>query len=478
MPAVSGSAPGTEPRGPATGPRAGGLGEDVTQRIFRRIAAACALAAWTLSPGATRANDDVGASDGASAAEDTAGPDAGGDAGGSAGPRRISAGGGAVGGSASTSPAGPSGPVEDDGATSLLLGAELGLGLSVASPQSTRYPAGGLIGASLHYVPVELLAAGVRLIGGAFPASEQAPDVATGGLVGGDLSARFHPFGGASTGGGLFVSAAIGVGLTGDNVRAIFGGNVGYGIALGPLVLAPTLAYLQVYQGDGQTYDDDDARILALSVGMTLPLDGAGGASADTADGGDGDDEDSGSDSDHDGVDDDLDQCPLNAEDRDGHEDLDGCPDPDNDNDGIGDRDDRCPDEAESENGVEDDDGCPDQGLFEVENGRIVLEGPLLFGRRSRRLRRGAQNVLVEVANFLDRNPQYEAVSIEGHTEGGGARNRRLSAQRAAVIRRELTGLGVASSRLSSTGLGNRQPAADGDNDRIEIVLGGPAGGE
>jgi OmpA-OmpF porin, OOP family len=48
-------------------------------------------------------------------------------------------------------------------------------------------------------------------------------------------------------------------------------------------------------------------------------------------------------DKDHDGVPDDVDQCPDIPEDIDGFEDQDGCPDLDNDDDGILDKDDACP---------------------------------------------------------------------------------------------------------------------------------------
>jgi OmpA-OmpF porin, OOP family len=48
-------------------------------------------------------------------------------------------------------------------------------------------------------------------------------------------------------------------------------------------------------------------------------------------------------DADHDGIADDVDQCPELAEDRDGFEDQDGCPDLDNDGDGVSDADDACP---------------------------------------------------------------------------------------------------------------------------------------
>jgi OOP family OmpA-OmpF porin len=65
-------------------------------------------------------------------------------------------------------------------------------------------------------------------------------------------------------------------------------------------------------------------------------------------------------DADHDGVKDDVDQCPELAEDKDGFEDADGCPDWDNDDDGVGDADDKCPTEKEDANGFQDADGCPD----------------------------------------------------------------------------------------------------------------------
>ncbi len=65
-------------------------------------------------------------------------------------------------------------------------------------------------------------------------------------------------------------------------------------------------------------------------------------------------------DDDHDGIKNDVDRCPKDAEDVDGFEDADGCPDDDNDKDGIPDAKDKCPNEPEDKDGFEDDDGCPD----------------------------------------------------------------------------------------------------------------------
>lgn len=65
-------------------------------------------------------------------------------------------------------------------------------------------------------------------------------------------------------------------------------------------------------------------------------------------------------DNDTDGLRDGVDKCPNEPEDKDGFEDEDGCPDPDKDGDNIADSIDQCPSEPETPNGQADDDGCPD----------------------------------------------------------------------------------------------------------------------
>src|SRR5690349_19354350 len=65
-------------------------------------------------------------------------------------------------------------------------------------------------------------------------------------------------------------------------------------------------------------------------------------------------------DSDGDGINDDTDKCPSEAEDVDQFEDDDGCPDTDNDKDGVPDSSDKCPMDAEDVDQFQDDDGCPE----------------------------------------------------------------------------------------------------------------------
>ncbi len=65
-------------------------------------------------------------------------------------------------------------------------------------------------------------------------------------------------------------------------------------------------------------------------------------------------------DRDGDGVSDQVDRCPDQAEDLDGALDADGCPDPDNDGDRVLDAADACPGTPEDRDGFLDADGCPE----------------------------------------------------------------------------------------------------------------------
>jgi outer membrane protein OmpA-like peptidoglycan-associated protein len=77
------------------------------------------------------------------------------------------------------------------------------------------------------------------------------------------------------------------------------------------------------------------------------------------------------SDRDDDGIEDSIDGCPNEGEDRDNLHDDDGCPDVDNDDDGLRDIDDQCPNEPEDKDSNRDDDGCPEadndnDGVFDA----------------------------------------------------------------------------------------------------------------
>jgi OOP family OmpA-OmpF porin len=86
-------------------------------------------------------------------------------------------------------------------------------------------------------------------------------------------------------------------------------------------------------------------------------------------------------DADEDGIEDEKDQCPELAEDKDGFEDQDGCPDFDNDDDGVPDESDRCPKEKEDVDDYLDEDGCIDpdndgDGILDTADACPTVPGP------------------------------------------------------------------------------------------------------
>lgn len=189
-------------------------------------------------------------------------------------------------------------------------------------------------------------------------------------------------------------------------------------------------------------------------------------------------------DRDSDGVDDERDECPDVAEDRDADYDSDGCPeeDADDDHDGVPNADDECPDEKETINGVEDDDGCPDKGDPQVsyEQGEIVMRDTVRFRTGSAELEPESEKTLDQVALVMKANPEIEQLRIEGHTDETGTRelNLRLSQERADTVRKYLIRRGVSPGRLTAEGFGPDKPLAEGDDDasraknrRVEFVV-------
>jgi outer membrane protein OmpA-like peptidoglycan-associated protein len=90
-------------------------------------------------------------------------------------------------------------------------------------------------------------------------------------------------------------------------------------------------------------------------------------------------------DTDKDGIADDADTCPEQAEDFDEFEDEDGCPDTDNDKDSIADGADACPNDAEDMDDFNDEDGCPEpdndeDGVLDADDVCPVDSGSEEFG--------------------------------------------------------------------------------------------------
>jgi outer membrane protein OmpA-like peptidoglycan-associated protein len=169
------------------------------------------------------------------------------------------------------------------------------------------------------------------------------------------LGARVEPWRTGSALGALVIDANAGVGRTGGLNRFVFDAGISWEVRPERwLGLGPTVRYQHIVQPDTEDVGDD-GRYLLAGIGVTLRIPGkrdqappppAPEPPADT---------------DEDGIIDERDACPREAEDKDGFKDDDGCPEADNDGDGIVDARDKCPDRAEVRNGFQDDDGCPDQ---------------------------------------------------------------------------------------------------------------------
>jgi OmpA-OmpF porin, OOP family len=161
-------------------------------------------------------------------------------------------------------------------------------------------------------------------------------------------------------------------------------------------------------------------------------------------------------DGDHDGVPDEEDRCPNEAEDHDRVQDRDGCPEEDGDSDGIPDEEDRCPSQKETINGFEDEDGCPDEGPAKVivEKGRIQILETVKFKTGSAELEPESYSILNQVALTMKANRQIKRV-------------------RDYLVKR-----GVKSDRLTAQGFGPDRPLAKGTsadslakNRRVEFLV-------
>lgn len=109
----------------------------------------------------------------------------------------------------------------------------------------------------------------------------------------------------------------------------------------------------------------------------------------------------------------------------------------------------------------------------------ITLSGSVLFATGKSDLLPIAQDKLNEVAKALN-DQGYKKIIVEGHTDsrGSATQNTDLSQARAETVRSYLVSRGIASDKISATGLGSSRPVADNstadgraNNRRVEIVV-------
>ncbi|MDO3720746.1 OmpA family protein [Marinobacter sp. chi1] len=118
-----------------------------------------------------------------------------------------------------------------------------------------------------------------------------------------------------------------------------------------------------------------------------------------------------------------------------------------------------------------------------TDRGVVLTLGDVLFATGSAKLQGGASSNLNRLVDFLNQYPDRNA-QIEGHTDNVGSAdyNQRLSQDRADAVRHYLTQQGIASQRLSTSGLGMDRPVANNDtptgrqqNRRVEIIIENPS---
>lgn len=117
-----------------------------------------------------------------------------------------------------------------------------------------------------------------------------------------------------------------------------------------------------------------------------------------------------------------------------------------------------------------------------TDRGVVLTLGDVLFATGSAELQRGASSNLDRLVSFLNQYPDRRA-HIEGHTDNVGSveYNQSLSLRRADSVRSYLTQSGIASQRLTTSGVGMDRPIASNanaagrqQNRRVEIIIENP----
>lgn len=183
-------------------------------------------------------------------------------------------------------------------------------------------------------------------------------------------------------------------------------------------------------------------------------------------------------DRDGDGVPDAQDACPDEVGVHSTNPKFDGCP-PDEDHDGIPNEEDACPTEPGKPDPDPKKNGCP---KAYIQGGEIKITDQVKFRTASAAIVPGkdSEEVLQAVLKVIKDHPEIKKIRIEGHTDnvGGAEYNKKLSAERAASVRKWLVRHGIAGDRLESQGFGFERPlvpndTADGrrQNRRVEFHI-------
>ena len=138
----------------------------------------------------------------------------------------------------------------------------------------------------------------------------------------------------------------------------------------------------------------------------------------------------------------------------------------DSDGDGIPDDADKCPADAETYNGYQDDDGCPD--LAPPRPGAEVaqLAERIGFAHDSAELKPASLALLDAIAIVIKNQPQaFPTVALDGHGADNEHAAMKLSLARASTVRLALIARGVDASRLLARASGTTAPVCTERNE-------------
>ena len=149
---------------------------------------------------------------------------------------------------------------------------------------------------------------------------------------------------------------------------------------------------------------------------------------------------------------------------------------PDRDHDGVPDDVDNCPDEA----GPADNHGCPaaQKQLVVINGAKIDILEKVFFATNKSVIDPRSFDLLNQVARVLNGHPDLVKIEVQGHTDnvGDAKKNLRLSQDRAEAVVQYLVGNKVKFDRLKGKGYGSTQPvvantskAAREKNRRVEF---------
>ncbi len=122
----------------------------------------------------------------------------------------------------------------------------------------------------------------------------------------------------------------------------------------------------------------------------------------------------------------------------------------------------------------------PKSAQVSVTRGEIRIKKAIFFVTDSAEIEARSNDLMSEIADVLQRNPQLDLVEIQGHTDnvGSAEHNRQLSQQRADSVRAWLINAGVDGSRLEAKGYGpdrplvpNLTPGNRARNRRVQFMI-------